>query len=59
MGVGPQEEFYNCADIRIGGKVPEALKHNMYFAPPDPVENIVVVEKPTVRRKSIAKEQTG
>ena len=56
MGVGPQEEIYNCADIRIGGPVPDPLKQNIYFAPPAPKEKNVAVEKPTDRRKARAKE---
>lgn len=34
LGYGPQEEFYNCADIRIGGEVPKSVKNNPFFAPP-------------------------
>ena len=56
MGVGPQEELYNCADIRIGGPVPESLKRNIYFAPPAPRENNIAVDKPTDRRKVQAME---
>ena len=59
MGEGPQEEFYNCADIRIGGKVPKTLTKNVYFAPPDPMDSTVVVDKPTIRRKLIAEEKSG
>ena len=59
MGVGPQEEFYNCADIRIGGPVPKSLKKNVYFAPPDPKDDLIVIDKPTVRRKALANEKAG
>lgn len=34
IGLGPQEDFYNCADIRIGGPVPDSVKNNPFFAPP-------------------------
>ena len=56
MGIGPQEEILNCADIRIGGSVPVVLKRNIYFAPPAPKESKTAVDKPTVRRKVEAPE---
>ena len=59
MGNGPQEEFYNCADIQIGGKIPEPLASNVYFAPLDQPDVTVNVDKPTIRRKLIAEGKTG
>lgn len=35
LGFGPQEEFRNCADVRIGGAVPKSVRENPFFAPPD------------------------
>ena len=62
-GKGPQEEFYNCADVRIGGPIPESLMSNLYFAPPDPLIytktktkiDPTAIERPTRRRKTLAK----
>jgi len=36
IGVGPQEDFYNCADIRIGGAIPDSVQTNAFFAPVGP-----------------------
>ncbi|KAH3882761.1 uncharacterized protein LOC127878063 [Dreissena polymorpha] len=35
LGFGPQEEFYNCADIRIGGEIPSSVRANPFFSPQD------------------------
>ncbi|KAL4216325.1 hypothetical protein ACF0H5_024052 [Mactra antiquata] len=33
LGLGVQEEFRNCADIRIGGEIPESVRTNPFFGP--------------------------
>ena len=59
MGEGLQEEFYNCADVRIGGPIPQSVRSNLYFAPPDPQIDVVAIEKPTERKKTLAKGKPG
>lgn len=53
LGFGPQEEFRNCADIRIGGPVPKSVRDNPFFAPPDQSETSSI-DRPTEQRKKLA-----
>ncbi|XP_060596752.1 uncharacterized protein LOC132750734 [Ruditapes philippinarum] len=53
IGLGPQEEFRNCADIRIGGEIPKSVRDNPFFAPPD-ARSASAIDKPTDQRKRLS-----
>ncbi|XP_045183890.2 uncharacterized protein LOC123542238 [Mercenaria mercenaria] len=55
LGMGPQEEFRNCADIRIGGTIPNSVRDNPFFAPPDARPGSAI-DKPTDQRKRLASQ---